>query len=322
MVTRPDGAKEYRFFDHLGSSRAVLGINGFTYSDYAPFGGLLAGGTESRKGFIGKEKDGESDLRNLGVRQYDDEGGRFLSVDALWENYRGWSPYGYSYSNPLTFLDGNGMKVDLSGVLCENIEGTDEYKTRSGGYDKRLIGQLESITGLALYIDGETNELRYSSKNPLGGSETARNLLMSLIDKNEKISVAIGRGEGSRAGIFGTNLVILDPEQIGRFERGSVGIDKRTMSYAMIFFHEVLHLKAAGNHKDIHGFGNIGYPDIVGNKIRSELGPSWGQRLSYDFHPNDVTNTLFLPFTLQAKLAMENNQIPTTGYIAVPGGSR
>ncbi|MCE7935501.1 MAG: hypothetical protein DYG96_13065 [Chlorobi bacterium CHB2] len=32
VVTRPDGAKEYRFFDHLGSSRGVLGSNGFTYS--------------------------------------------------------------------------------------------------------------------------------------------------------------------------------------------------------------------------------------------------------------------------------------------------
>ncbi|MBX7215666.1 MAG: L,D-transpeptidase, partial [Candidatus Kapabacteria bacterium] len=109
VVTRPDGAKEYRFFDHLGSSRAVLGSNGFTYSDYAPFGGLLAGGTESRKGFIGKEKDGESDLRNLGVRQYDDEGGRFLSVDAFWESNRYTTPYHYSRNNPTNRIDGSGL---------------------------------------------------------------------------------------------------------------------------------------------------------------------------------------------------------------------
>jgi hypothetical protein len=83
LLTRPDGSKEYRFFDHLGSSRAVLSSSGFTFSDYAPFGGLLGGGTESRKGFIGKEKDRESSLRNLGVRQYDDEAGRFFECGCV-----------------------------------------------------------------------------------------------------------------------------------------------------------------------------------------------------------------------------------------------
>ncbi|MBK8909922.1 MAG: hypothetical protein IPM61_01195 [Chlorobi bacterium] len=122
VVTRPDGAKEYRFFDHLGSSRAVLGSNGFTYSDYAPFGGLLAGGTESRKGFIGKEKDGESDLRNLGVRQYDDEGGRFLSVDRFWELYRSSSPYNYGLNNPIGLLDPSGdTVVYVSGEVEEVV---------------------------------------------------------------------------------------------------------------------------------------------------------------------------------------------------------
>ncbi|MBK8909917.1 MAG: RHS repeat-associated core domain-containing protein [Chlorobi bacterium] len=112
-MTRPDGAKEYRFFDHLGSSRAVLGINGFTYSDYAPFGGLLAGGTESRKGFIGKEKDRESDLRNHGVRLFDDEAGRFLSIDPLWEKYKLLTPYQYGANNPLMISDPDGMKLWL-----------------------------------------------------------------------------------------------------------------------------------------------------------------------------------------------------------------
>ena len=132
LLTRPDGSKEYRLFDHLGSSRAVIGTSGATYSDYAPFGGLLGGGTESRKGFIDKEKDGESGLRNFGVRQYDEEAGRFVSVDALWEEYRGWSPYGYALDNPLVLVDASGLSAEhpnsrevaeVSGEEIEEVNG-------------------------------------------------------------------------------------------------------------------------------------------------------------------------------------------------------
>jgi len=109
LLTRPDGTKEYRLFDHLGSSRAVIGTSGATYSDYAPFGGLLGGGTESRKGFIDREKDGESGLRNFGVRQYDDEAGRFLSIDPKSHLLPSWSPYAFALNNPILFIDPDGQ---------------------------------------------------------------------------------------------------------------------------------------------------------------------------------------------------------------------
>lgn len=114
LITKPDGSKEYRFFDHLGSSRGVLGDSGFTFTDYAPFGELLGGGTESRKGFIDKEKDRESSLRNLGMRQYDENSSRFMSIDPLWEKFPQWSPYQYSYNNPLIIKDPEGLSGEAS----------------------------------------------------------------------------------------------------------------------------------------------------------------------------------------------------------------
>ncbi len=36
-------------------------------------------------GYIGKEKDAESNLGDHGVRKYDSELGRFLCPDAMWE---------------------------------------------------------------------------------------------------------------------------------------------------------------------------------------------------------------------------------------------
>ena len=104
------GNREYKITDHLGSTRAIVDSNGYVLSsyDYEPFGKILAQiGNDSRKSFIDKEKDVESGLGNFGVRQYD--GNRFTSVDALWEKFRGWSPYQYSYNNPLRFRDGNGL---------------------------------------------------------------------------------------------------------------------------------------------------------------------------------------------------------------------
>ncbi|MCE2503857.1 MAG: RHS repeat-associated core domain-containing protein, partial [Chlorobi bacterium] len=67
--------------------------------DYKPFGGILSSGGEARQGFNSREKDKESGLGDFGVRKYDDEIGRFTSPDPLWEEYRAWSPYVYSFGN-------------------------------------------------------------------------------------------------------------------------------------------------------------------------------------------------------------------------------
>jgi len=52
---------------------------------YEPFGKqiLLVQGDFSRLSFISKEKDIESSLGDFGVRKYDEEMGRFTSIDPL-----------------------------------------------------------------------------------------------------------------------------------------------------------------------------------------------------------------------------------------------
>ncbi len=50
--------------------------------DYAPFGKVLCSSSNclNRTKFIGKEKDKESNYADHGVRKYDDEIGRFISI--------------------------------------------------------------------------------------------------------------------------------------------------------------------------------------------------------------------------------------------------
>jgi RHS repeat-associated protein len=68
--------------------------------DYRPF-------TEGvvRRGFGGDIFDIESGFIRMGARLYEPETGRFTSVDPLFEAFKRWSPYAYSYNSPLTFRD-------------------------------------------------------------------------------------------------------------------------------------------------------------------------------------------------------------------------
>ena len=110
LLTRPDGSKEYKIADHLGSTRVMVNSSGvLAASDYEPFGEpitvtpAVAG---VRKGFIDKEKDSESGNYNTGMRQL--EGPRMISIDPKWEMFRSWTPYHYSFNNPVRLKDPGG----------------------------------------------------------------------------------------------------------------------------------------------------------------------------------------------------------------------
>ncbi|WKZ78472.1 MAG: RHS repeat-associated core domain-containing protein [Candidatus Kapaibacterium sp.] len=82
------------------------------HTTYAPFGSVLSStGTGQRTGYIGREADNETGLGNYGVRLYEPEYGRFMSVDVLWGEYEGWQAYQYALNAPLSFRDEGGMWV-------------------------------------------------------------------------------------------------------------------------------------------------------------------------------------------------------------------
>jgi RHS repeat-associated protein len=79
--------------------------------DYRPFGEQSWTATEGvvRRGFGGDLFDIESGFIRMGPRLYEPETGRFTSVDPLFEAFKRWSPYTYSYNSPLTFRDPTGL---------------------------------------------------------------------------------------------------------------------------------------------------------------------------------------------------------------------
>ena len=59
--------------------------------------------------FIDREKDSESQLGEFEARKYEDETGRFTSIDEKWEEYRDQTPYNYAENNPVRLSDPSGF---------------------------------------------------------------------------------------------------------------------------------------------------------------------------------------------------------------------
>ena len=91
---------------------------------YTPFGSVIPLlGNVNRTKFIGKEKDKESNYADHGVRKYDDEIGRFTSIDPLWEKYYSLTPYQYAGNNPVIALDKEGEAVQFAAAAIGAIIG-------------------------------------------------------------------------------------------------------------------------------------------------------------------------------------------------------
>ncbi|MFN5308251.1 MAG: RHS repeat domain-containing protein [Candidatus Kapaibacterium sp.] len=204
----------------MGSTRVVLTADGSLYdwNEYEPFGTILRSGggqlSSDRLSYIGKEKDSESDLGDFGVRKYEAETGRFLSVDPLWEKYRKLTPYHYCGNNPLIHRDPTGL--DYNVVMGDNtitvsmiiVVANDDDSKNSAELGKQLWesnnGKYEFVTT----INGEEKHFDVifkitlvteipENRNVLGGVNT-----FDVRDDNDR-SVFNTRTDptGTRAGV-------------------------------------------------------------------------------------------------------------------------
>jgi RHS repeat-associated protein len=264
LVTERDG-KTYEFFTYNPWGEEMHQYNANTFGFSSPYR------------FNSKEKDEETGLHYYGARYYQSKLSVWMSVDPL--AHETLEPYVFTGNNALTFVDPDGRAIDVRYLLlADNKYGND--------VTKNVIADLEEITGLTITVS-DKGLLEYAKdENGLAivdesvNSSEARNMLTSAIDNEKETLLVYDVKNGSQADHGGLRMG-LDNNQINGFINGATGVNNKTMGFGMTFLHELDHTALGSGNDDSKGLGKTG--DVVDrmNIIRSQMGESWGQRLSY-----------------------------------------
>lgn len=105
---------KYQHTDALGSPVAVSNEVGkqIDRTDWEPYGAAIGKPAYDGLGYTGHMMDGATGLTYMQQRYYDEDVGRFLSVDPVTAdetgNWKHFNRYTYAYNNPYTFMDPDG----------------------------------------------------------------------------------------------------------------------------------------------------------------------------------------------------------------------
>jgi hypothetical protein len=260
----------------------------------------------------GQEKSDElnENLTTAMYWEYDSRIGRRWNVD----------PKPNFAESPYLCFSGNPILInDIFGDVGKVGTNTDD-KVKAGGkeYKKqdlvdKLVNDMSKISGLKLSVDPKTGVLVNNGVSTNKGiSKTARKEILDLIASPDEINIDFSSQSSETfksydGSAFDNKIILLNPSQIDANIKGtSKDLNNKTFGYAMTTLHEMGHTTLHGSfsHQDntLKSFGVIDDPDIIGNKIRTELGTNWGQRLSYvsiylngkDYLPMNAKSTAIL----------------------------
>jgi RHS repeat-associated protein len=153
--TSAAGATGWYTFDALGSTSELTDAAGVVANNYvyAPFGSLLeqTGTAENPFQFVGEwgvvsEGNGIEFMR---TRHYDPVQGRFLTSDLVGYASGDLNFYRYSFNNPISFIDPDGLKANLCKVGTGLFQMVSSARLALAGF---ALGTAETATGVGAVV--------------------------------------------------------------------------------------------------------------------------------------------------------------------------
>jgi RHS repeat-associated protein len=244
IVEPPSTAKvSYLTTDHLGSPRILTDANGQLISrrDFHPFGEeiITAQRTQDlgyiadtiRQKFTGYERDVEIDLEFAQARMYQNQFGRFTSIDPIFFQLimtvdpQRFNLYVYTRNNPLKWVDPLGEDVRIRGTntidsIYEMVGGQEEFDRYFTVTDGRVVlrpdvdisqanSGIQNLAGLVkalevylFYVGNNFNEIADLFEGAVNSRGDLTNLGKKLREEFEGSSTRIG-GVGTLVGVRG-----------------------------------------------------------------------------------------------------------------------
>jgi RHS repeat-associated protein len=185
------------YFDDIVMSHTPGQIVSAT--DYMPFGlafraGERQGATEQKMLYSSKELQDELALNwyDFGARMYMPEIGRWGTVDPLAETMRRWSPYNYTFNNPVRFIDPDGMSPTGNNSLGLNNINIGQEVVINGDHAKdmaRLSADVYNTANGEYKEDAKAGDLN-------GWKLTDKNFGITLTDDKSGFNSAIYERDG------------------------------------------------------------------------------------------------------------------------------
>jgi RHS repeat-associated protein len=231
---------EFNVTDHLGNVRAVISdlnsdkILNFTnnattheiinsFAQY-PFGMAMANDgafnntltPDTKYRYNGKELNEDLGLNmylsrakerdDYGARFYDPSVGRFTTVDPLAEKMPSWSPYNYTFNNPLRFIDPDGQEPEPPGWLAQIKQSVTDAGSRIKNYFnvQNLVSGNESQKFESI---GKMNQVANASKeitnNIYDAIDSGAECVGNACDLVQDAALATALSEGTTTPVTG-----------------------------------------------------------------------------------------------------------------------